>query len=198
MSEAVSTQPRPRIRANNLWIRWAGPNGDKIVAQCFEVLMGFVEGLIDPTATFRTRSTGLPGKARETDRVSHRAIADLAEDELITLKDASEIFFGGRVTVATLKAEHAKGHLDISKFGRSYFTTPAKLKAMEAKCHAKPPARSSGSIRSEEPGQSSTVEGVAARDSLLMKLDGLKKPSGNTSRGSTSSRTAQRRSLQTS
>ena len=51
----------------------------------------------------------------------------LTDDTLITLKDACDIFFGGRITVATLKSEHAKGNLDMSKIGRSYFTTIAKL-----------------------------------------------------------------------
>ena len=31
---------------------------------------------------------------------------NLTDDTLITLKDACEIFFGGKITVATLKAEH--------------------------------------------------------------------------------------------
>lgn len=120
-----------------------------------------------------------------------------ADDTLITLKDACEIFFGGKITVATLKAEHARGNLDMSKIGRAYFTTIGKLKQMEAKCRVEAPAPSSGSIRNEEPGLSSTVEAAAARDSLLMKLDGLKRPSGNTSRRNTSSRIVPRRSSQT-
>jgi hypothetical protein len=83
----------------------------------------------------------------------------LTDDTLITLKDACEIFFGGRVTVATLKAEHARGNLEMSKIGRSYFTTLAKLKAMDAKCLVEAPARASGSIRSEAHGPSSTTSG---------------------------------------
>src|SRR5467141_1363169 len=121
----------------------------------------------------------------------------LTDDTMITLKDACEIFFRGRITVAVLKTEHSKGNLDMSKIGRSYFTTIAKLKAMDAKCRVEVPARASGSIRKEEHGLSSTVESAAARDSLLMTLNGLKKPSANTRRQSTSSKTVQRRSSQT-
>src|SRR5664279_1595369 len=110
------------------------------------------------------------------------------DDTLITLKDACEIFFNGRITVATLKAEHARGNLDMSKIGRAYFTTLAKLKAMDAKCRVDHPARASGSIRKEAHGLSSTVEAGTAQESLLMTLDGLKKHSGNTSQVSTSSR----------
>jgi len=94
----------------------------------------------------------------------------------------------GRVTVATLKAEHARGNLEMSKIGRSYFTTLAKLQAMDAKCRVAAPARPSGSIRKEEHGPSSTAEGAAARDSLLMKLDKLRSSSASISRQSTSLR----------
>jgi hypothetical protein len=120
-----------------------------------------------------------------------------ADDALLTLKDACEIFFRGKVTVATLRAEHARGNLDMSKIGRSYWTTIAKLREMEAKCRVAAPARASGSIRKEEPGLSSTVEADAARDSLLMNLDKLRKPSANTSRRSMSSKTALHRTSQT-
>jgi hypothetical protein len=122
---------------------------------------------------------------------------NFADDDLITLKDASEVIFGGRVSPATLKDQWRRGNLDLSKIGRSYFASVADFKGLKTKCLADRPARVSGSIRNEELGLSSTVEAAAARDSLMMKLSSLKKPSGNTSRRSTSSKTAQRRSSQT-
>jgi hypothetical protein len=117
--------------------------------------------------------------------------------ELITLKDASEIIFGGRVSPATLKDQWRRGRLDLSKIGRSYFASVADFKGLKTRCLAEPPARASGSIRKEEPGLSSTVASAAARDSLMTKLNSLKKPSGNTSRRSTLSKTVPRRSSQT-
>jgi hypothetical protein len=120
-----------------------------------------------------------------------------ANDTLITLKDACDIFFGGRVTVATLKAEHAKGNLEMSKIGRSYWTTIAKLREMEAKCRVAVPARASGSTRSERPGQSLMADPDIARGAALRKLDELKQHFGNTSRGSTGRPPVKRRSLQT-
>ncbi len=119
------------------------------------------------------------------------------DDTLITLKEASEIVFGGRVSPATLKDQWRKGNLDLSLIGRSYFASVADFKGLKAKCLAEPPARNSGSIRRAEPGPSSTDESAAARDSLMMKLNSLKKPSGNTSHRNTSLRAAQRRSSQT-
>jgi len=126
---------------------------------------------------------------REKDK-PRRSIRD---DTLLTLEQACDHGFAGGATPTILKAEWRRGNLELSKIGRSYFTTPAKLKAMEAKCLAEPPARNSGSTRKEERGLSSTVEVVAARDSLMMKLDELKKRSANTLRQSTRSKIPRRR-----
>jgi hypothetical protein len=119
------------------------------------------------------------------------------DDDLITLKDASQIVFGGKVSPATLIDQWKRGNLELSKIGRSYFASVADFKGLKTKCLADRPARASGSIKREEPGQSSTVEAAAARDSLLAKLDKLKSSSGTTSRRSTSSRIVPRRSSQT-
>jgi hypothetical protein len=121
----------------------------------------------------------------------------LADDDLITLKDACEVIFGGRVSPATLKDQWRKGNLDLSKIGRSYFASVADFKGLKTKCLADRPARASGSIRKEEHGLSSTAESAAARDSLLTTLNGLRKPSANIRHQSTSLKTAQRRSSQT-
>ncbi len=120
-----------------------------------------------------------------------------ADNELITLKEASEMVFRGKVSPESLKVQWRKGNLDLSKIGRSYFGAVADFKGLKIKCLADPPAQASGLTKDEEPGQSETAEAVAAQESLLQKLDGLKKPSGNTSRRNTSSRTAQRRTSPT-
>ena len=109
----------------------------------------------------------------------------LEDDTLITLKDACEIFFRGKVTVATLKAEHAKGNLDMSKIGRSYWTTIAKLRDMDQKCRVEAPALSSGGTKSAKAGPLSMDESAAAQDSALRKLQERKKLLGITSRQST-------------
>jgi len=121
----------------------------------------------------------------------------LTDDDLITLKDASEVIFGGKVSPATLKDQWRRGNLDLSKIGRSYFASVADFKGLKTKCLVEAPARDSGSTRSEEPGLSSMVEAVAAQDSLLQTISELRKPLANTSRRNTSSKTAPRRSSQT-
>ncbi len=118
-----------------------------------------------------------------------------ADDTLITLKDACEIFFGGKVTVAVLKAEHAKGNLDMSKIGRSYWTTIAKLRDMDAKCRVEAPARNSGSTKAADHGRSLTADPAIAQGSALRTLSRLKESFGNTSKASTSRPKVPTRSL---
>ena len=121
----------------------------------------------------------------------------MSPDRRMTLKQAAEVFFGDARHAATLRVEIDRGNLVASKIGRAYWTTLPALHEMEAKCRVAVPARASGSIKREEPGLSSTVEADAARDSLMTKLEGLKKSSGNTLRRSMSSKTVQRRLSQT-
>ena len=47
----------------------------------------------------------------------------IMDDDPITLQEACEIVFRGTVSVATLRSEAARGHLDIFRVGRQYFTT---------------------------------------------------------------------------
>lgn len=115
------------------------------------------------------------------------------EDELLTLKDACEIFFRGKVTVATLKAEHARGNLDMSKIGRSYWTTIAKLKEMEEKCRVEAPARASGTTKAVRPGQSLMAAPDIAQGAALRKLDELKAHFGTTSKRNTNRQLARHR-----
>ena len=109
----------------------------------------------------------------------------IGDHEMLTLKDACEVFFGGRVSVATLKAEHGRGNLVMSKIGRAYFTTIAKLRDMEEKCLVDHPAQSSGSIKHAERGPSRMAGSAIAQDSALMRLQERKKRLGITSRSST-------------
>lgn len=121
----------------------------------------------------------------------------LTDETLLTLKDACEIYFGGKVTPATLKAEHVRGNLALSKIGRAWFTTPADIRIMREKCRVAVEAQGSGRTKSEIPGQSLTAAPDIARESALMTLRGLKQHFRTTSQGSTSLLPAKRRSLRT-
>jgi hypothetical protein len=119
------------------------------------------------------------------------------EDRLIPLRKAAEIFLGDAKHVATLRAEAARGNLVVSKIGRGYWTTLARLKAMDEKCQGDHLARNSGSIRSEIPGPSSMVDPVIAQGAALRTLNGLKQHFGITSKQNTNRPSPKRRSLQT-
>lgn len=89
-----------------------------------------------------------------------------ADDELITLKEASEIYFRGKRTPGVLKTLAQQGNLTVSKIGGRYFTTITDLKVMVEKCRVKAEVHISGSTKSATVGQSSTESTVLALVSL--------------------------------
>jgi len=114
------------------------------------------------------------------------------DDAPLTIKEASEVF---RLSVETLLSEWRKGNLELTKFGGRYYTSIAKLKAMEAKCRVEPPRRACGPIKSAEPTPSSMDVPGTAQASLLVKLTELKSTLANTSQASTLSATPRPRRL---
>jgi hypothetical protein len=96
-------------------------------------------------------------------------------DEPLTLKQACEEIFKGRITPSTLKAEHGRGNLEMAKVGKAYFTSKRHVMEMIEKCRVKAQGRVSGSIGPEAPGPSSTEKTTSARASLRNKLSKLKK-----------------------
>ena len=82
----------------------------------------------------------------------------------ITLKEACAVFFGGRVTPYTLRAEAKRGLLPIFRVGKRDFTTLADLKAL---CLAKQDRRAFGSTRNASNGSSVIALNASERASLL-------------------------------
>jgi hypothetical protein len=104
-----------------------------------------------------------------------------ADDEPLTLPEACEIYFRGRVGVPALKAEHARKQLEMWKVGRTWFTTIAKLKAMETKkCLDEAPAQNSGLTRRVIDGRSVMARASAAQAAVAMRLEQPKKNSRST------------------
>ena len=110
----------------------------------------------------------------------------IADDQLLTLEHAAEIFLGDRKRVSTLRAEANRGNLVVSKIGRAYWTTLARLKEMDEKCRVEVPAQSSGTTKSERRSPSSMADPDIAQGAALRTLAGLKESFRNTSKGSTS------------
>ncbi|MBA8845889.1 hypothetical protein FHW02_003976 [Ochrobactrum sp. RH1CCR137] len=66
-----------------------------------------------------------------------RRIADLDEDELISLAEAVEIFFSGRLSKSSLRTEAAKGNLEIIRIANKDFVTRNGIRRMIERCRVK-------------------------------------------------------------
>lgn len=100
------------------------------------------------------------------------------EDSLLTLAEACERVLGGKVKVATLRAEVGRGNLTIFRVGRRDFTTARHVREMVDKCRVVRPHQDSISIASEEPGPSETERISSAQAALSQTLEELKGRSG--------------------
>ena len=92
-------------------------------------------------------------------------------DRPLTLKQACEVIFDGAISVATLKAEHRRGNLELFKIGRAYFTTRRHVEAMIEKCKLHAPASGVKSNLSEQ--QSDETRSKAARAAALALAEHL-------------------------
>ena len=116
-----------------------------------------------------------------------------AEDNFMTLKDACEIVFRGKIKVATLRAEIGRGNLTVFRVGRRDFTTLKHVREMVQRCRVESPPRGSIAIPHDAHGLSETERLTSAQAALNLTLQGLKRPSPPTSVESTDRRPARRR-----
>jgi hypothetical protein len=123
----------------------------------------------------------MPEQMPLSDRMRrHQLLSDgvktLPDDLPLSLKEVCERVFGGSISVASLKAEYARGNLEISKIGRTYFTTPADLKAMFEKCRVTQPKRVAVPPRGSpnQVKQSDEAQARAACAALRLTVERLK------------------------
>lgn len=112
----------------------------------------------------------------------------MREDDPITLAEACEIVFRNTVRPATLRAEAARGHLQISRIGRRDFTTLRDARELYEKCRVERKAPGSISTRDENNGLSETEQLLSARAAAHVMVNGLKLLSKDTSAKSTGRR----------
>lgn len=105
----------------------------------------------------------------------------LADDAPLTLKEACDLFFRGRVTPATLRAENRRGTLRIMRIGRADFVTPSAVREMMTKCQDQPKEQGSTSIQKTDSGLSETDRSRDALAAASQIGQALKKHSGSTS-----------------
>jgi hypothetical protein len=119
--------------------------------------------------------------------------ADPGLDDLLTLKDACELVFDGAFTIATLRAEHRKGNLEIYRIGRRDFTTLRDIQEMKKRCRVARRVPASISTRNAGNGLSETEHLSSALAALSQTTQTLKRNSPNTSAASTDQRRARHR-----
>jgi hypothetical protein len=116
-----------------------------------------------------------------------RALADLLDDDPITLTEASEVVLRGAVSVSTLRAEIRRGNLSVERIGKNLFTTRAYIRQMRERCRVQQSHPDSISERTEDSPSGSSATGTATDELAVLKAiaQGLKNGSLNTSLKST-------------
>jgi hypothetical protein len=117
-----------------------------------------------------------------------RPLAAIAEDDPITLSEASEAVLRGAVSEQTLRAEARRGNLQVERLGKNLFTTAAYIKAWRNQCRvqqSRPDCISGETRKAEKSGSSATGTATDERAVLKGIATALKNGSLNTSRKST-------------
>ena len=108
-------------------------------------------------------------------------MTDLDERPL-TLKEAGDLY---RLKVSTLRAEAARGRLDIFRLGKRDYTTLESLRSMVRKCQEEGRRRVSTSTQTGINGSSETAEALSAQAALNQTVVALRNGLSNISARST-------------
>lgn len=111
---------------------------------------------------------------------------EIGDDEPVTLAEACNLFFGGRLTPSALRTEAAKGNLDIIQIARKDFVTRRAIEEMKERCRVNRARPASGSAPIREHGSSRTAPDASAQDAVRLLLKRRKERSQNTSPANTS------------
>ena len=93
------------------------------------------------------------------------------EDRPLTLKEAGELY---RLKISTLRAEGARGRLDIFRLGKRDYTTLESLRSMVRKCQEEGRRRASTSTQGGDNGSSATEQASSAQAALKQTVTALK------------------------
>jgi hypothetical protein len=95
----------------------------------------------------------------------------MTDERPITLAEAAAEY---RLTVSTLRAEAARGRLDIFRLGKRDYTTPQAMRDMVRKCQDAARLRVSTSTGTEASGLSETDRILSAQAALNQTVAALK------------------------
>jgi hypothetical protein len=118
--------------------------------------------------------------------LSGAAMTILDDDEPISLAEACNLFFRGRLTKSSLRTEARKGNLEIIQIANKDFVTKNGIKRMIEKCRKNADQPDYGSDRTAEHGSSRTEPSASAQNALRVRLQQRKQPSPSTSQSNTS------------
>ena len=96
-------------------------------------------------------------------------------DEPIPLKVACALYPQAKLTVSTLRAEAARGRLDIFRLGRLDYTTERSMQELIRKCQDVARRHASTSTQNDRPGSSATEQASSAQAALNVTVLGLKR-----------------------
>src|ERR1044072_9432861 len=131
-----------------------------------------------PADTFRLARRGAVSEA----------LAEIRDDDPVTLEEACKLFFRGRLTKSALRTEHRKGNLEFIRIGNKDFVTHNGVKRMMEKCRKSESHQGSTSDRTPEgrSGSSGMAKPISAQDALRIKLKKRAENFTTTSRPNTS------------
>ena len=97
-----------------------------------------------------------------------------ADDDPIPLSEAVSLWPTAKLTLSTLRAEAARGHLDIFRMGKRDYTTPKSMREMVRKCQDENRRRVSTSTHDAANGSSETAQASSAQAALKQTVTALK------------------------
>lgn len=105
---------------------------------------------------------------------SRVTLSDLHGDAMLTLQEACDLFFRGRITPDTLWAEKRRGRLAIVRIGRADWVSPTAMRELMS-CPDQPKVPESGSPPESKSGSSGTARILDAQVAAKAIAQELKK-----------------------
>jgi hypothetical protein len=108
------------------------------------------------------------------------------DDQPIPLTEAATLFPRAKLTVSTLRAEAARGRLQVFRLGRRDYTTPKAMQEMLRRCREEDPRHICPSTEPAGNGSSEMERRVTAQAALSQTVAALKQGLPRISHKSTS------------
>ena len=96
------------------------------------------------------------------------------DDDPIPLREACALWPEAKLTLSTLRAEAARGRLDIFRLGKRDYTTRKSMKGMVRRCRDEDRRRGSTSTHDASNGSSETERAMSAQAALSQTVAALK------------------------